>query len=281
MQRRPRKRSHKASGPPSRGTVPARNLAEAASELAAELDVLPEFYGRTRVVLLPVDPYLMHVYWEITPRDMEQARRRTRGLQYQAALRFHDISETPSDRANSQNQFDVDIELAPHNWYVRLWSPEKRYFVDLGLRTEDGSFMKIARSNVADTPRAQPSTHIDEHYLPITVGLQGQPAPPIAVREEALALKQGAKVPDQERARIAVPIDMAESVRRRLAELYGRQPQPPSRATRLGPPPPTGFTDLTEMSERRFFSDLTERAFSDLTEMNERSFAPGISSEKR
>ncbi len=273
MQRRPKKRSRKASGPPSRGIGPARNLAEAASELVAELDVLPESYGRTRVVLLPVDPYLMHVYWEITPRDMEQARRRTRGLQYQAALRFHDISETPSDRANSQNQFDVDIELAPGNWYVRLWSPEKRYFVDLGLRTEDGNFMKIARSNVAATPRAQPSNHIDEHYLPITVDLQGQPTPPIVGQQEAPALEPGARVPDQERARIAVPIDMAESVHRKLAELYGSQAQDLGRASRLGRVLHRGLADLTEMSEGRVFSDLTE--------MNERSFAPSISSGKK
>ena len=281
MQRRhPKKSGRKlrSSLPASREIEPAgnRGVAEAASEAPKEPEGLPESYDQTRVVLLPVDPYLVHVYWEIAPRDEERARRRTRALgpRFQATLRFCDITHTVSDRSNAESQFDVDIELGSGNWYVHLWSPEKRYFVDLGLRTEDGTFVPIARSNVVHTPRAHPSTNVDAHYMPIAVDPQRQPdvrvplalTPQTADPQELLEIesfKAAARVPDREKTRITRPIDMAESVRRKLAELYGRQ---------LRPKPPL---------RRDSHPGLVVAAdFSDLTEMNERNFTAGISSGK-
>ena len=275
----------KKSGPKLRSSLPAsreiepagnREVAEAASEAPKEPEGLPESYDQTRVVLLPVDPYLVHVYWEIAPRDEERARRRTRtlGPRFQATLRFCDITHTVSDRSNAEGQFDVDIELGSGNWYVHLWSPEKRYFVDLGLRTEDGTFVPIARSNVVHTPRAHPSTNVDAHYMPIAVDPQWQPdvrvppalTPLTADPQELLEIesfKAAARVPDWENTRITRPIDMAESVRGKLAGLYGRQLQPKPPLRRDSHPGPVVAAD-----------------FFDLTEMNERNFAAGISSGK-
>jgi hypothetical protein len=324
QRRHPKKSSRKLrSGlPASREIEPAgnREVAEAASGAPLELEGLPESYDQTRVVLLPVDPYLVHVYWEIAPRDEEQARRRARSLRFQATLRFYDITHSVSDRSNAQTQFDVDIDLGPGKWYVHLWSPEKRYFVDLGLRTEDGRFVPIARSNVVHTPRAQPSTNVDEHYMPIAVDPQRQPdvRAPHALKQQTAdqqelpeieSFKAAAMVPDREKTRITLPIDMAESVRRELAELYGLQhwPAPPLRrdahpgsVTELyglqrWPAPPLRRDahpgSVTELYGRQHWpapslrrdshpGSVVAADFFDLTEMNERNFAAGISSGK-
>jgi hypothetical protein len=101
-----------------------------------------------RLVLLPVDPYLMHVYWDLTSTAPPSAGVRP-------ILRFHESGEHLPDRP-----FDVVIDLARSSWYVHLWSPNRSYYADLGWQASDGSFTPLARSNTIHTPRARPSTSV-------------------------------------------------------------------------------------------------------------------------
>jgi len=122
---------------------------------------------RSRVRLLPVDPYLIHAYWEIIDKDLEAARHQlgSLGAQAKLVLRFYDITYILFNGKNAHSFFDVEIDPVARNWYVQLWSPEKSYCVDLGLKTLGGSFLTIARSNVAHTPPARPSIRKEERYL--------------------------------------------------------------------------------------------------------------------
>src|SRR5215475_13350965 len=92
---------------------------------AGDLDrgELPQSYGKSRLVLMPVDPYLMYAYWDLAADPPPTAGAR-------AVLRFHEAS----------HPFDVEVDLAAGKWYVHLWSAAKIYEADLGLRGEDGSF---------------------------------------------------------------------------------------------------------------------------------------------
>jgi hypothetical protein len=120
---------------------------------------------RTRVVLLPVDPYVIHAYWVISPDNLAKAELLLGKDYNQATLRFYDIACSVFDGSKAQGFFDVPIDLHAQNWYLRLWSPGKAYCADLGLRTEDHRFFPLARSNVAETPRACPSTRAKACYL--------------------------------------------------------------------------------------------------------------------
>jgi len=119
---------------------------------------LPVGYGKTRIVLLPVDPYLVHVYWEVSSSGMGFVRALVEegALRPQAVLRFHDVTAMPVGGVRAEGSFDVEVDIASRNWYVRLLSPEKSYIVDLGFRGRDGRFHRIARSNRGGTPRAWP-----------------------------------------------------------------------------------------------------------------------------
>src|SRR5690242_2588990 len=57
---------------------------------------LPESYGRTKVVAMAVNPYLIHVYWDLaaTQRDSPE----------QASLRFRET--------RSGNAFEVNVDLS-------------------------------------------------------------------------------------------------------------------------------------------------------------------------
>jgi hypothetical protein len=119
---------------------------------------LPAGYGKTRIVLLPVDPYLVHVYWEVSDSGTAfvKALVEAGALRPQAILRFHDVTAMPVGGVRAEGSFDVEVHIESRNWYVRLLSPEKSYVVDLGFRGRDGSFHRIARSNRGETPRAWP-----------------------------------------------------------------------------------------------------------------------------
>ncbi len=119
---------------------------------------LPAAYGETRVVLLPVDPYVVHVYWEVSGSGMGLVKALVEegSLRPQAVLRFHDVTALPVGGVRAAGSFDVEVDIESRNWYVRLLSPERSYVVDLGFRGRDGRFHRIARSNRAETPRAWP-----------------------------------------------------------------------------------------------------------------------------
>jgi hypothetical protein len=128
---------------------------------------LPTGYGKTRIVLLPVDPYLVHVYWEVSGSGtgFVKALVEAGALRPQAVLRFHDVTAMPVGGVRAEGSFDVKVDVEARNWYVRLLSPEKSYVVDLGFRGRDGRFHRIARSNRGETPRAWPCAEAGQQRM--------------------------------------------------------------------------------------------------------------------
>ena len=234
---------------------------------------LPASYGKNRLVLLPVDPYLIYTYWELA-----SAAPPTTGAR--AVLRFH---ESPiSTGAGVSRPFDVEVELAAGNWYVHLWSPERIYHADLGIRSEDGTFLSLAQSNTVRTPPAGP--------MPQDTALE--PAPPQDLQPSselpAESIRQPISVPVPQPIAISkgtappptvnlseifahgitdfgLPVDLGLSINVELEEgpvgLIAADPlqeDPLSEA-----PPPFHLADLAEI---------------DLTQYSEERFMPGISS---
>lgn len=138
--------------------------------LLLEPGSLPASYDTTRVVLHPVEPYLVTVYWELSPDDLRKVSRlsRTYPRKAEAVLRFHDVTRAIPGSKHGPGFFDISVDLKAGNWYVHLWSAEKSYFVELGIRTASGRFLPIAASNTAEVPPARPSPHSDEDYLLVT-----------------------------------------------------------------------------------------------------------------
>jgi hypothetical protein len=144
------------------------------------LTELPSSYGRTRLTLMAIDPYRIHAYWEVTPRDHEAVLARL-GPERTAAhwvLRFHDVTYMDFDGTNAQSHFDVPIDLSAGNWYVSLWSSEKSYCADIGALAASGRFEIACRSNFVQTPRAEPSPHYRPEWLHVEeLGMPSGPLP--------------------------------------------------------------------------------------------------------
>lgn len=141
------------------GDGQARPRATAPTPHAPKVNgILPEGYGETRVVLLPIDPYLVHVYWEVSGSDRIRVKAliEEESLRGQAVLRLHDVTALPVGGVLAAGSFDVEIDIESRNWYVHLLRPGRSYIADLGLRGTDGRFHRVGRSNRAEMPPAWP-----------------------------------------------------------------------------------------------------------------------------
>jgi hypothetical protein len=222
-------------------TVDEAKFYPPANEPLEPIGDLPSSYGKNRLVLLPVDPFLVYAYWDLTADPPPTAGAR-------AILRFHESTVA----AKGSRTFDVDLDLAAGHWYVHLWSPDKVYEADLGLRTEDGAFFELAHSNTVRTPPSAPVPRaVDDVVEPAIAPPPPVPAPRFerrlaeifAVREELPSLVEHEALPVE-------PDDADEVIAEVIAELIA---------------PPFHLADLASI---------------DLTEYSEERFTPGISSEQ-
>ncbi|MBZ5622134.1 MAG: DUF4912 domain-containing protein, partial [Acidobacteriia bacterium] len=163
---------------------------------------------------------------------------------------------------------------------VHLWSPEKSYVVDLGYRTEEGEFLRVARSNIAEVPRvgpveadirqgdtgrtisykrkssdtpAQESSGRSEPVARIQMGSESLPraestSDPVTAVTEAVWRGNPASVPEPPRD---VPMMKSPAVQR----ADDNTPGAVDATTKASPEAmnfPPGTVDLTALSERRF-----------------------------
>jgi hypothetical protein len=176
---------------------------------------LPEAYGKTRLVLLPVDPYFIHAYWEVAPEQLKEA-----------TLRFY--------RSKPVDYFDVPVDLQSRKCYVHLWRPEESLYADLLLKRNDGTLVSLVRSRVIHMPPAQPKMSIEQHFMrvePAERRAEIVPPPPQAA---------------------AKPIDAAEIVRETLKSVYASRVWRWEQFQPSSPPAGWGAIDLTAIAEIRF-----------------------------
>jgi len=256
--------------------------------LKVEDDEPPASGGRTRLVMLVVDPYRVHTYWEVTPDELARTEKmiRLHADSARPVLRFRDAAVADAAEAN-QGWFDVDVNLQPRNWYVQLWSADKTYTADLGLRGDDGQFVSLARSNVIRTPRAWPAVGVEEHFMRIERATQrAESVPPPAyvkprrARPASLsAAAPAAGEPARDSAatvgvgagqrlvapRLTASVNSAVTLLKKLREFHafrqrrgdlmrvGARPVAATPPASFGEPSP----DLTEMAEETFVPGLS------------------------
>lgn len=128
---------------------------------------LPDAYGKDRLVLMSIDPYWVHAYWEIAPRRAPKPPRSadTETGQPSWILRVYDVTFIDFDGTNAHSSFDIRITPEARNWYINLWSAGKSLCAELGLLHPDGTFSSLVRSNVIQTPPAWVSPDTEERWV--------------------------------------------------------------------------------------------------------------------
>lgn len=131
---------------------------------------LPETYGKDVLILLPRDPHWMFTYWEITESLWQTCVQRWGARvveQAQVLLRVHDVTGIDFPNSPSHRWFDIPITPAANNWYIQVDQSGRSYCIELGLKTTDGRFLLLLRSNVIHLPLGRVSDIVDEQWMSI------------------------------------------------------------------------------------------------------------------
>ncbi len=244
------------------GPKPVQPLEQPAGESTKTAPVplepgdLPSSYGRNRLVLLPVDPFLMHVYWDLSSNAPPASGARP-------ILRFHESTSSMDDDLLQSRPFDVDVNLAASRWYVNLWSPDKVYYADLGWQVDDGTFVPLARSNTVRTPRAWPQPP-EVATLPVKTVPE---SPPREIVSEPISAGVVAPPPDERTDTRAELPPLEKHPRPDLAVPFEAAQEIPGEPSRLDTPTPAPAfevwasggeeTDLTQLNEERFTAGIS------------------------
>jgi hypothetical protein len=143
----------------ARLTAALLSLPRLQPEVTPDLAELPAGYGRTRLILMEIEPFWVHAYWEVTPQDRLQAARQA-GMIGPAGpwiLRFYDVTGSEWIDPTGRDFFDLPVDLEVGRWYINLWSGGKSYCVELGMVPASAGFIPVCRSNVITVPPAAPS----------------------------------------------------------------------------------------------------------------------------
>jgi hypothetical protein len=152
----------------------------------AEVEPMPENipwgYGQDRVTAMAVDPDRLYAYWEVTEDALEAARG---GLGRAGAsawlnLRVYDISGRLFDGTNAHSYFDHRLERHDRQWFFLIGKPSSSACVEIGLRSEEGYFVKIARSGRVEFPRREPVAGGPLEWLRVRAAGEGGTAVPSA-----------------------------------------------------------------------------------------------------
>ena len=140
----------------------------------------------SRIVLMDVDPYWVHLYWEITPGDrqnlVDQLDKSLHPLRQ--VIRVYDVTFISFDGSNAHSYFDIEVASDKGNWYIDLWSPHKSVCSDIGMKSPRGNFYSIARSNFIDTPRDSLSSSGEEQWMKVSGAYEEIFLFPLPIRTE-------------------------------------------------------------------------------------------------
>jgi hypothetical protein len=116
--------------------------------------VVPWGYGVDRIRAMAVDPERLFVYWEITDEAIARAREQLgpEGPRASLALRVYDVSGRIFDGTNAHGSFDHVVSREDRQWFFEIGKPSSEACLEVGLRSDDGRFLRIARSGRVEFP---------------------------------------------------------------------------------------------------------------------------------
>jgi hypothetical protein len=129
---------------------------------------VPSSYGKTEAFLLPKDPSWLFMLWEVTASTYDYIKSQNGFDVFEKSkpvIRLHDVTDIKFDGYNSHNHTDISVILSANSWYIQAPAPGRSYAADLGIITQDGRFILLARSNSVLLPSGKVSDIVDEKWM--------------------------------------------------------------------------------------------------------------------
>jgi len=145
--------------------------ADLAKVLAAAQAEIPWSYGRDRLVAMPVDPARLFVYWEVTDEGLAKATASLGSNQRESwiNLRVYDVTGRIFDGTNAHGYFDHRLERWDRQWFFHIGKPTSQVVVEIGVKSDEGYFVRVARSGRVEFPRSEPVDTVEPDWMTVHV----------------------------------------------------------------------------------------------------------------
>jgi hypothetical protein len=119
---------------------------------------IPWGYDVDRITAMVVDPERLFVYWEVTDAAIAAARVALGrgGPGAWLNVRVYDVTNRLFDGTNAHGTFDHKLERHDRQWFFTIGKPTSSAVAEVGLLSDEGYFVKIARSGRVEFPRRDP-----------------------------------------------------------------------------------------------------------------------------
>ncbi|MCU0241421.1 MAG: DUF4912 domain-containing protein, partial [Vicinamibacteria bacterium] len=120
---------------------------------------IPWVYGMDRVTGMAVNPETAFIYWEVSDEAIAHARKGLgdAGQDAWLALRLYDVTGLIFDGTNAHRYFDIKVDRSDRHWFVHVGCPSSTWCVEIGMKSYEGYFVRMARSGRVDFPRRAPA----------------------------------------------------------------------------------------------------------------------------
>ena len=112
-----------------------------------------------RLILTTRDSYWLQAFWELNIKLIERAKA-AMGVDWHTAVPILRLFRMISDGISKQRRVHVrDVKLHGqfNNWYLDVFDPPSRFFVEIGYISIKGRFFPLASSNTVETPENRDS----------------------------------------------------------------------------------------------------------------------------
>lgn len=126
---------------------------------------LPKTYNKDKLVLMPVNPRLAFVYWDLSENTRNLLSQKVR--EGKAIIRLYDVSFVSFNGKNAHRTFEYRLDentLNAKNFYFNVPSPKAVYLSEMGY-LEGEVFVSVLRSNLVRTPSDSPSSSSRERWI--------------------------------------------------------------------------------------------------------------------
>lgn len=126
-------------------------------------------------VLMVQSPSTLYCYWELSKkkRNIIEHQLNNQWCNIEKKLRIYDITGKYFNGHNANRYFDYHVPEICDQWFFYDLSPNTTFCVDLGVTTNEGSFLSVVRSNAIDTPRYS-KEQVGMHHESVSKWRDGQ-----------------------------------------------------------------------------------------------------------
>lgn len=143
-------------------------------DLSFQTDADGEGHNKDRLVVMILDPFWLHAYWELNRRSIERARVAMNQHWHASRpiLRLFEVLRDGSIVSARKIIRDIEIHGGVDNWYIDVKDPPKTFQLEIGYLATGGKFFCLARSNVVTTPAAGKENTFDKNWSEVAKDFQ-------------------------------------------------------------------------------------------------------------